>query len=78
MSIGASDGPTTGRPTFVARCSDGKLEAYVVFTEFLNSSDFVPVRYRFDQGPLAEGKWFVSTEGTSAFSEYDKAAALLR
>jgi hypothetical protein len=65
-------------PLLFARCTDGDLEAFIDLDEFLNSDDPVPVRYRFDQGPLTEGSWGVSTTGASVFVEWREVANFLR
>ncbi|GAB3742218.1 hypothetical protein GCM10028794_28490 [Silanimonas algicola] len=65
-------------PLLFARCTDGDLEAFIDLDEFLNSDDPVPVRYRFDKGPLTERSWGVSTTGASVFVEWREVADFLR
>lgn len=75
---GEAETSTAERPLLVARCTDRRLEAYIDFASFLNSTDAVPIRYRFDNGSLSQEKWSVSTDGTATFVNWPSDADFLR
>jgi hypothetical protein len=77
-NVGTKEIASANPAVLMARCSEGKLEAYVALDQFLNSKDPVPVRYRFDQESLVQDKWEVSTEGTTVFVGFKGIADFLR
>lgn len=60
----------------VVRCTDGSLETYFNFGQYLGNED-ITVRYRLDTQPLVEAKWSPSADGTAVFSSEPTATARL-
>lgn len=61
-------GDSNRTPSLHIRCFERGLEIFVIFNQYLNSSQGIPIRFRFDQQPAVSQTWSPSTSGTGAFS----------
>ena len=57
--------------SLTVRCNENSLlDVYFFFNDYL-SNQHVPVRWRIDKNKPQEGRWKVSSKGTSVFSHYE-------
>lgn len=76
LSVIPTDSATP--PELTARCIDHHLELFVAFDVFLNHSGSIPIRYRFDHGPLIQQEWDTSAKGTAAFASSTVSISIMR